>query len=71
MCPLNAEAECASDSKKSTNLKYFLGELPGGPVVKNPPCKKKKKKIHLAMQGTWVRSLAGELTFRMPAHSNY
>ena len=32
MCPLNAEAECASDSKKSTNLKYFLGELPGGPV---------------------------------------
>ena len=37
MCPLNAEAECAFDSKKSTNLKYFLGDLPGGPVVKNSP----------------------------------
>ena len=28
--------------------------------------KKKKKRIHLAMQGTWVRSLLGELRSHMP-----
>ena len=35
--------------------------LPGGPVVKNLPCKKKKR-ICLAMQGTPVQSLGWEDT---------
>ena len=36
-------------------------DFPGGTVVKNLPCQKKKtKRICLAMQGTSVQSLVGE-----------
>ena len=35
-------------------------DFPGGTVVKNLPCKKKKERICLAMQGTSVQSLVGE-----------
>ena len=34
--------------------------FPGGTVVKNPPAKKKKKRIRLPMQGTRVRALVQE-----------
>ena len=35
---------------------HWLWHFPGGPVVEN----------RLAMQGTWVRSLVGELESHMP-----
>ena len=41
------------------------GNFPGSPVVKNPPSKKKKN-IHLPMQGMWVQSLVRELRSHIP-----
>ena len=41
-------------------MKSDLRDFPGGTVVKNPPAKKKKKRIRLPMQGTQVPSLVRE-----------
>ena len=35
-------------------------DFPGGAVVKNPPAKKKKKRIRLPVQGTRVQALVRE-----------
>ena len=39
---------------------FHAGDFPGGPVV-NTPSKKKKKRIHLSVQGMQVQSLVQEL----------
>ena len=47
------------------------GNFPGSPVVKNPPSKKKKKNIHLPMQGMWVQSLVRELRSHIPGATHW
>ena len=50
------EVSYGSDKfKKKDSFGDFPKEV--GPVVKNLPC----RDFHLPMQGTWVRSLVGEL----------